>query len=625
MSRLLRRALPVLLGVAAVVALVVVSAGLRARGVERDLREARGLIDDADAALDDDRVGDARASLTRAQQLLTSANSDLYGRLELDLIGVVPGVSHNLRALRDSVGLALTMVDGGGRILEQAAALEREDGTIEVPFESGAIPLGAVVAAQREIDALAGSLPGPDEEPSRRFLLPQVAEARSDLLDEAQRRRDQLDVLSRGLEVLSDMAGGNGDRRYLLAVANTAEMRGTGGMILNYGVLDGRDGDFELSAFGRIDELLLEQPVPAEESGLPEDYLARWEGFDVRQRWRNANVAADFTLVAPFLEQMYTAATDLPVDGVIQIDPQGLAAVLEGIGPVLVEGLGAVDADNVVDLTLNTAYRVFPDIESRSDVLGDVAEAVFTSLLEGRYDSLRPLADAIVRTVEGRHVLVHADQRAVQDQSRFFGADGGLLDPATVDSVVLTVQNTNATKLDYYLDTAMTITGDRPADDVGSLAVAVTLTNTAPPGESTPQYIFGPFQEAGAPGRYRGIVSLYLPRGATITASDGFSTTTPQVFTEGGRTVVSYVTEVDAGSATTLTMQLTVPPPPTGAATLILQPTPRVRSTTVVVDVSTGGTGGLTASATLERALLLRPGDDAAPLPTGLVSLRGSG
>ena len=58
-----------------------------------------------------------------------------------------------------------------------------------------------------------------------------------------------------GSGVLADLVGGHGDRTpYLVAVANTAEMRGAGGMILSYGVL-GSDGKVELSHFGRIDEL----------------------------------------------------------------------------------------------------------------------------------------------------------------------------------------------------------------------------------------------------------------------------------------------------------------------------------------------------------------------------------
>src|SRR5690606_32981303 len=109
----------------------------------------------------------------------------------------------------------------------------------------------------------------------------------------------------------------------------------------------------DLLHFGDIDELAVPGPLP--DDVVPADYRTRWEGFDHLERFRQANLAADYTVVAPVLEELYRQATGLPVDGVIQIDPSGLAAILEGIGPVQVEELGEVRADNVVSLTLNEA------------------------------------------------------------------------------------------------------------------------------------------------------------------------------------------------------------------------------------------------------------------------------
>ena len=284
-------------------------------------------------------------------------------------------------------------------------------------------------------------MPGstPKDDP---LLLGPVRDARAEVYGEALGRRTQVSVLSRGLGLLGEMAGATGPRRYLIAVANTAEMRGGGGMVLSYGVLESRDGDFELPAFGRIDDLLLRAPLdPTAVPTLPVDYQRRWAGFDPLLRWRNATMAGDFTLTAPVLERMYEAATGDPVDGVIQIDPSGLAAILEGIGPVTVPELGEVTADNVVSLVLNEAYIRFPGIDERSDVLKEVAEAVFDKLVNGRYDSLRPLAEALVRSVGGRHIMMHTTSLAPEARLRYFGATGELPDPLATDSVHLTVQN----------------------------------------------------------------------------------------------------------------------------------------------------------------------------------------
>ncbi len=238
-------------------------------------------------------------------------------------------------------------------------------------------------------------------------------------------------------------------------------------MILNYGVLEGADGTIDLTDFGRIDELGPVGPVPPEL--LPADYLARWAGFDARTRFRQANLAGDFTLVAPTLEAMYTSATDRPVDGVIQVDPQGLAAILEAVGPVTVPEVGEVTSETVVALTLNEAYFRFPDVEERSDVLGDVAEAAFRRLVDGDFPSLRPLAESIVEAVDGRHFVMHSATAAVEEAITAFGADGAYPQIDEVDTVALTAQNLAGNKLDYYLDTDLQLTGERPQGQLGTM------------------------------------------------------------------------------------------------------------------------------------------------------------
>src|SRR5205814_9941533 len=106
--------------------------------------------------------------------------------------------------------------------------------------------------------------------------------------------------------------GANGPRRYLLAVANPAEMRGAGGMILSYGVLTSNAGTFTLGDFGGIDDLLLTTPPDVSKLNLPADYLRRWNGREPTLLWRNTTLAPDFRFDAPTMEAMFTAKTGLP-------------------------------------------------------------------------------------------------------------------------------------------------------------------------------------------------------------------------------------------------------------------------------------------------------------------------
>ena len=596
-SRSLRR---VLGGLALVLVALGALMAFRLVRVANDLKEARRYITEAGDLLETGEIAKARDALALATSDLVRANSSLYSGPETAILGPLPVVSQNLAALRDSVSLALRIADGGRRTLTAAGPLEGPDGGLEVPLASGAIPLRAVTASQVELEALLGAMPAsvPDDGP---LLLGPVREARAEVYDEALGRRTQVAVLSRGLSLLGEMAGAGRPRRYLIAVANTAEMRGSGGMILSYGVLESHDGDFELSAFGRIDDLQLTAPVdPSTIPGLPADFQRRWAGFDPLLRWRNANLAGDFTVVAPVLEQMYIAATGNPVDGVIQIDPAGLAAILRGIGPVEVPELGAVTADNVMGLVLNEAYFRFPGIDERSDVLKDVAEAVFTKLVNGQYDSLRPLGEALVRTVEGRHIMMHTATSTGEARLRYFGATGELPDPLGTDAVHLTVQNVSGNKLDYYLDTGLDLSGNREVGAIGHVTATITLTNQAPVGVDQPRYVFGPFNADQRVGLYRGAVSLYLPAGTTLVGAAGDPLAAPpQLQSEGGRPVVGFNVDVPAGSSRRIVLDLQLPPRPAGRYELLLVPSPRVRPTQASVHLT--GDAALEGSVSLDR------------------------
>jgi hypothetical protein len=320
----------------------------------------------------------------------------------------------------------------------------------------------------------------------------------------------------------------------------------------------------------------------------PPDYVQRLRALQPTLLWRNANLSPDFTAVAPVLEAMYSKATGQTVDGVIQIDSHGLAAILAGIGPVLVPQLGVVSADNAVALTLTEAYVRFPDRTVRQEYLGDVAEAAFRRLVSGEYPSLRPLATALVKTSEGRHILMHSRQRAAQRAVIRLGVEGSMPVP-DVDFLALNVQNFAGNKLDYYLDSKVSVVGPRPADRPAHLRVTVDLANTAPVGGSPP-YVFGPVDPSLKPGEYRGLVSVYLPRGTRLVGHSGGPVVgNPALASDGGRTVVSFGVSIPAGDRRRVTLEVGLPSRPRSGYTWEFVPVPRVRPTVAVLDLDTGG------------------------------------
>lgn len=573
--------------VAAAALLLAVAAAFRLYRISTRLQDAQAELRGAEVAVRDGELRQAEDRLDRAEKLVAAANGDLHTSPALTVASGVPVIRQNLAALKRSVEVSLVLTNGGRRVLAAARPLQGADGRLQVSLQGGAIPLQPARDASEVLKEVAFALP---EVPvASRWLVGPVRRLNDEVSEQADRRKDQFVSVARGLELLTELAGGNGERRYMLAVANAAEMRGTGGMILSYGTLASANGKIVLERFGPIDDLLLDEAVDPD---VPTDYVRRFADLEPTRLWRSVNLGADFTEVAPIMEKMYPAATGDEVDGVIQIDSAGLAAVLEGIGPVEVEGLGTVDASNAVALTLNEAYVRFPDRPVRQDFLEAVARTAFERLLSGNYPSVTNLARALVRASEARNVMLHASAPAVQRLASTLGADGSLPPPG-VNFASLTVQNFSANKLDYYLDSAMDITGAMAPGRASNIRVAVDLVNTAPPA-GRPPYIFGPFSPAFRSGQYRGLASVYLPAGSTLRSARG-SLQRPTVAQVEGRTVVSFGVDIDAGGRTRVVLDLTLPPQPPVVQGWALLPVPRVRPTTVSLGVDVPG-GRLTHS-----------------------------
>lgn len=564
--------------------MLAIAAAVQLVRASQNLNSAQKAIRTAESEVQSGRIAAAAGRLAAAERDLVKGSAIVNNDAALSVVGLVPVFHQNLAAIKRSTSLALEMTNGGRRLLETATSLEGPNGRVEVPLRQGAIPLDLVSSIRDQLDQLSLELPGKGEAPSGAFLIGKVRTLQRQLYDDAAVRRKQFSTVARGLDVLADMAGANGPRRYLIAVANAAEMRGTGGMILSYAVLTSDNGAFKLERQGPIDDLKLSGPAIVNPTP---GYVTRFSQLDPTQLWRNATVGADFTKAAPVLESMFTASTGEPVDGVIQIDSMGLAALLDGIGPVNVPDVGLVSADNAVALTINEAYTKFPDKPVRKEYLQSVAEVAFQRLLSGNYPSLRALGASLARAADQRNIIVYADRPETQRSLEGLHATGAITDEG--DYLQLTAQNFTGNKLDYYMDSSVRVTGTRSKGQKGQWHTEVRLTNTAPP-DGRPPYVFRPLLPALVNGEYHSVVTLYVPPGTAIIRSSGLDQ--PQSLALGAeddRSVVSFTTNVAPGETRVVTFDLELPPRPPGAYTLKLDPTPRVRPTLYDLDIT--GTG----------------------------------
>jgi hypothetical protein len=560
-----------------VVALAVI-AFVHALRLEHRVQGLPSTIQTAENAAETGHLAAAQAVLQAAQNTLTSVNSTLYNSLDFDLIHVLPVARQNLDAIRQSVTLGLQMVGGGEQILHAASSLEASNGRLDIPLRGGQIPLATTQAVGAAIAQVITNLPLVAVPPRQSFLVGGVRSLESRVYAEAAKRRQQLQSVGTAIQLIDDIAGASGSRRYLIAVGNSAEMRGSGGMILSYGVLTSANGKVTLEHFGPIDELALSHAET--QASFPADFVDQDGYLAPTLLWRNANLMSDLTVDAPVLEAMYTQATGHPVDGVIQVDPAGLGAILAGIGPVQTADLGTVTSANVVPVTLSQAYFLYENRPQRQDYTEEAAQAAFAKLTTGDFSALRPLGTALVDAGKARHVLMYANDTTDESLVRTLGFDGSLPTPSS-GFTQLTVQNFGGNKLDYYLHSSVSLTGKPPSPSGSAITATIDLANAAPAGQSVPTEVFGPAYSGEVAGEYVGLVTLYLPTNTYLQTSqtDTSVTTGPDLGSQNGAATVTYTVAIPAGGSSHVVLHLLLPPLPSHTKSLAVIPAPRVIST----------------------------------------------
>lgn len=319
-------------------------------------------------------------------------------------------------------------------------------------------------------------------------LVPQVDAARLEL---ATQMDTVVSTLERGQalsQVLPDLLGANGTRRYFLGAQNPTELRGTGGLIGAYAVLTADNGQIEISPFqtvtGLADELLNEETAPSAE------FLERYESFlRGNGTWSNINATPDFPSAATAIENFFGQATDTHVDGVIVLDPFALEAMIEVTGPVQTEEVGLLQPATLVSYLTEEAPTEFESGGERKEVLGEAAGAVLEVFLSGDVSGparVRALAEGAA----GGHLLVHTIHPQVQAALVRVGVAGELPPP---EPGVLGISGYNLveTKGDLFVHRDVDYEVYLNPDGSATGIITTTLRNEAP-SEGRLPYFIGP-------------------------------------------------------------------------------------------------------------------------------------
>jgi hypothetical protein len=534
-----------------VIGLMLVGAALGLLSVQKDLAAGvRGIDDGIAAARDvDDEL--AAEQLDAAARSLTSAETTLTGWF-VSPARSLPIIGPNL----DAVGTLAAQAGDVAEVSSLAAssadvdALHFTDGRLDpqvVADMEG--PLARVLHALQSMQAEVDDVRSP-------WLLSLVTSRIDRLEEQVDGALPDAEIAQGVVSIAPRLLGADGPQRYLVFFTTPVEARGRIGFPGNYAELVVDNGQLSMPVFGRVSEL--EDAGSGRTLSGPADMVSRYARFDIANTWRNLTMTPDFPSFAVAANELYQQSGGQPVNGVISVDPAGLAAVMRLVDePVQVPGRDEpLTADNAEEFLLSGQYSEYEDDnEQRLEVLDEVARTTFRRLTAADLPGPRSLSRALDPIADGGHVMFAPIDPGSFAVLSTFGVTGYLPAPdAGEDSLLVTTTNAAGNKADLFLQRReqYSVRWDPETGQLQS-TLRLTLENQAP-AEGYPDYVLGNAVDLPR-GTNRSFVSIYSPF-ALEAARIGGQPAALQAEVELGRNVYSTFVDIPAGAAVDIEVDL---------------------------------------------------------------------
>jgi hypothetical protein len=466
---------------------------------------------------------------------------------------LVPVVSQQRQAVGQASAVAR---DVTATAASQASGVNYQ----QLRYSDGQLNLGQVSALAGPLGVVNGQLTG---------AVAQLRSLRSGwLVQPVQSRLDQLDtrvsqaqasasLATQLVQVAPSLLGGDGVRHYFIAFMDTAESRGLGGLIASYGELTADQGHLTLTRSGDISQLNEALPKGGGHLTGPADYLARYGAFRPQKLFQDLSYAPDLPTVADVIQQLYPQAGGDPINGVLALDPYGLAALIHLTGPIEVPGLGKLTSANAAAELLEGQYTAFPGQQRAAHNYDqDALKIEFHRLTTGSLPGPRALSDALESDVRQGRIAFWSFDKADQPVLDRLGLAGAFPAADGHDLLAVTTQNAANNKIDVYLRRSISdaVRYD-PANGAVASRVTVTLHNGAP-AQGLPSEVIGSYFGSGLPpGTNETWLTLYSPLGLRSATVNGRSQAVSDGSELGVHAYSEYV-DIPPESSVTLTFDL---------------------------------------------------------------------
>ena len=587
-------------------------------------------INDARGGLDALRAGD-QAGATELFDRSTHEFHDANDQMSAPWAQparLVPVVAQQATALR-------SVTSSGGELTRTASVAASTAPYRQLHVRSGQIDLDLLASMQAPVAASAHALEAAQADVASirsPWLVAPLTANLDRFAEEIDRTRSEAELADEALRVAPGLLGADRVRHYYIAFATPAEMRFQGGFVGAYGILTAAGGQVHLDRSGPIGELS-EAPGAADRTlSGPPLYLERYGRLNPARFPQNLTASPDMPDNAAAAAKILPQAGTPPIDGVIYVDPVGLAALLRLTGPVTVTGMTeTLTADNAAQYLLRDQYLTGATDTARQDGLTEASRATFDALVSRDLPSPAEIGTDLGPAMRGGHLLFTTFDPTEQAFLSGLGSTGAFLDGAAgagptndpdreSDWFSVRTSNAGGNKIDSFLrrEVDYDATVDSTTGDVDATAT-VTLHNDAP-SSGLPGYVIGNLfgLPTGTNRLYLGFYTADQLQSATL---DGAPLPIESQHEFAGN-VYSSRLDIPPGASITVVFHLSgterTGPHAVDGYRLGVGHQPLVTDDHLTIRVHLAGSGGLAGSsgAEIDTATLLAAGGDVSPVST---------
>ncbi|MCI8468345.1 MAG: DUF4012 domain-containing protein [Eggerthellaceae bacterium] len=563
----------VVLGVIVLLAVVVGVSGYTMLNSAKTLKAQANTVMTSVSGIKDQIVsGDYDGAVTAAQKIDAAADT-MASELDGPLWGIassLPVVGPDIQNVKT---LVTTLKDASANALVPLTQTLQANPPSALITSEGAIDVAALGTLLDSVQQAAPVMQRCTD--SLQTMTPMNIEQLEALMGPAREKvigiNDTFQQASSFAPLVGTLLGVDGERTYLIAAQNSAEIRSSGGFPGSMGTLKIDNGAINLQDFATVYDMLTDEtPSSIQFTEAETALFGDWMKVP-----RDAGFDPDFPAVANIWAASYTARTGNSVDGVIGITPCVVQKILAITGPItLADGteLNGQNATKVLQHDLYWKYldsgaSTFAEGNNITDALfAEAADLSFKALLGNlNSETLMKFATIMMDCMDKRETMLwltdEADQLTIQE----VGWSGSLNTDPLNPEVGVFFNLWIGSKMGWYVDITNEVQSSVVnADGTVTYQVKTTFTNTA-----TQQEVYdgGPYLMGRLDGYESGDmvpqIYLYGPAGGTITnitASDGASLS--PVIQDGDEAYLWFRPHLKPSKSIDLTYTVTTAPNP---------------------------------------------------------------